>query len=72
MRYEPENRLVEKMQSGEYHWKEYIYHHSREMVTEYEDYCKRHNFNPKEEASAEKFIAMREKQFEEALQKGDA
>ena len=34
--YYPEETLVEKVQSGEYGWKDYVQHHSREWRTEYE------------------------------------
>ncbi len=72
MRYEPENILVQKMQEGTYQWKDYIRHHSRELNDEYERYCKFHGINPDEEESAERFIDMREQQFEEALKHGEA
>lgn len=52
MRYEPEYILVQKMQTGEYGWKEYIFHHSRALNDEYERYCQLHGIHPEEEASA--------------------
>lgn len=72
MRYESENILVQKMQEGTYKWKDYIRHHSRELNDEYEHYCHFHGISPEEEESAERFISMREQQFEEALKHGDA
>lgn len=72
MRYEPENILVQKMQEGTYKWKDYIRRHSRELNYEYERYCQFHGISPEEEESAERFIDMREQQFEEALKHGDA
>ncbi len=72
MRYEPEDILVQKMQTGEYGWKEYIFHHSRELNDEYERYCQLHGIHPEEEASAIRFMDMREQQFEEAVKHGDA
>lgn len=71
MRYEPENVLVQKVQDGEYGWKEYIRHHSRELNDEYERYCHFHGIDPDEEESATKFMEMREQQFEEAIKNGD-
>ena len=38
-KYYPEDVLVEKMQSGEYGWLEYVNHHSAEWQEEYEGYC---------------------------------
>lgn len=38
-KYYPEDVLVEKMQSGEYGWLEFINHHSAEWQEEYESYC---------------------------------
>ncbi len=72
MRYEPENILVQKVQEGTYGWKDYIRHHSRGLNDEYERYCQYHGFNPDDEESAERFIDMREQQFEEALKHGEA
>ena len=34
--YYSEETLVEKVQSGEYGWKDYVWYHSREWRTEYE------------------------------------
>ena len=38
-KYYPEDVLVEKIQSGEYGWLEYVNHHSAEWQEEYESYC---------------------------------
>ena len=46
MKYEPEEKLIEKVQSGEYGWKEYITRHSRELAQEYEWYCHRQGLDP--------------------------
>lgn len=72
MRYEPEDILVQKMQTGAYGWKEYIRHHSRKLTDEYERYCHIHGINLDEEASAVRFMDMREHQFEDAVKHGDA
>lgn len=46
MKYEPEEKLIENVQSGEYGWKEYITRHSRELAQEYEWYCHRQGLDP--------------------------
>ena len=38
--YYTEDILVEKMQSGEYGWLDYVNHFSEEWQNEYEEYCK--------------------------------
>ena len=38
-KYYPEEILVEKMQSGEYSWLDYVNHYSAEWQEEYADYC---------------------------------
>lgn len=40
--YYTENILVEKMQSGEYGWLDYVNHFSEEWQNEYQEYCKEH------------------------------
>lgn len=72
MKYEPEEKLVEKIQSGEYGWKEYIYHHSRELSQEYERYCQRKGLDPGLEESAADFMEMRDTLLDEALENGNA
>jgi hypothetical protein len=72
MQFEPEEILVEKVQSGEYHWKEYIYHHSRELIRDYEQYCDENRIDKSAEASAAQFIEMLDEKFNEALDNGEA
>lgn len=72
MKYEPEEKLIEKVQSGEYGWKEYISHHSRELSQEYEWYCHRKGLNPGLEESAAAFMEMRNALLDEALENGNA
>ncbi len=72
MRYEPEETLIEKKQSGEYGWKDYIRHHSRELNEEYERFCSQRHINPEEKTSAVMFLEHRDKQLEEALENGNA
>jgi hypothetical protein len=67
----PEETLVEKVQSGEFSWLDYINHHSREWKTEYEEYCKGRGLNIDSD-SAEQFLDYKETQLEQALENGDA
>lgn len=72
MRYEPEETLIEKIQSGEYGWKEYIGHHSRELSQEYDRYCHNKGLDPNLEESATCFMEMRNALLDEALENGNA
>ena len=63
--YYPEETLVEKVQSGEYGWKDYVWHHSREWRTEYEKYCRLRDL-PMD------FLDMKQEEIETALANGDA
>ena len=53
--YYPEDELVQKVQSGEYGWLDYINHHSPEWQEEYTEFCNERNLVVNEE-SAEDFI----------------
>ncbi len=55
IKYYPEDELVQKVQSGEYGWLDYINHHSSEWQEEYTEFCKERNLVVNEE-SAEDFI----------------
>ena len=70
-KYYTEDELVEKMQSGEYTWLDYINHHSKEWQDEYEAYCLSHQLSICEE-SAEQFVHYKDRQLEEAMERGDA
>lgn len=72
VKYEPEEPLIEKVQSGEYGLKEYIQHHSRELSEEYERFCDQQNISAGDETSAMMFMEHRDKQLEEAIENGDA
>lgn len=72
MKYEPEEQLIEKVQSGEYGWKEYVSHHSRELSQEYERYCIRKALDPSLEETAVGFMEMRNALLDEALENGNA
>lgn len=55
IKYYPEDELVQKVQSGEYGWLDYINHHSLEWQEEYTEFCNERNLVVNEE-SAEDFI----------------
>lgn len=55
IKYYPEYELVQKVQSGEYGWLDYINHHSPEWQEEYTEFCNERNLVVNEE-SAEDFI----------------
>lgn len=71
IKYYPEEVLVEKMQSGEYGWLEYVSHHSAEWQEEYKDYCLNHGLCICEE-TAEQFVHYKDGQLEQAIENGDA
>ena len=58
IKYYPEDELVQKVQSGEYGWLDYINHHSPEWQEEYTEFCNERNLVVNEE-SAEDFIAWK-------------
>ena len=55
IKYYTEDELVQKVQSGEYGWLDYINHHSPEWQEEYTEFCNERNLVVNEE-SAEDFI----------------
>ncbi len=55
IKYYPEDELVQKVQSGEYGWLDYINHHSPEWQEEYPEFRNERNLVVNEE-SAEDFI----------------
>lgn len=55
IKYYPEDELVQKVQSGEYGWLDYINHHSPGWQEEYTEFCNERNLVVNEE-SAEDFI----------------
>lgn len=58
IKYYPEDELVQKVQSGEYGWLDYINHHSPEWQEEYTEFCNERNLVVNEE-SAEDFIELK-------------
>lgn len=71
IKYYTEDELVEKVQSGEFGWLDYVNHHSKQWQDEYVDYCDRNSLQMGEE-SAEAFVDYKGNQFEEALAEGNA
>ena len=63
VKYYPEDVLVEKVQSGEYGWLDYINHHSPEWQEEYTAFCKEKDLIVNEE-SAEEFVDWKGEQIE--------
>ena len=59
MKYEPEEKLIEKVQSGE-------------LSQEYEWYCHRKGLDPNLEESAAAFMEMRNALLDEAMENGNA
>lgn len=62
-KYYPEDELVEKFQSGEYGWLDYVNHHSPEWQEEFTAFCKERNLTINEE-SAEQFVEWKGDQLE--------
>ena len=64
VKYYSEDELVEKFQSGEYGWLDYVNHHSPEWQEEYTAFCQERNLIVNEE-SAEEFVYWKGEQIEE-------
>ena len=56
--YYPEDILIEKLESGEYGWLDFVNHHSAEWQEEYLLYCKENDFLVGD-PSAEEFVISR-------------
>ena len=67
----PEDVLIEKVQSGEFGWLDYVNHFSKEWKDEYEHYCRTRDITISDE-SAEVFIEWKQNRLEEALLDGEA
>lgn len=66
-----EEELIEKIESREFGWLDYINHHSREWKEEYEEYCEQNGLSISDE-SAERFLHYKDEQLEAAMERGDA
>ena len=65
--YYPEEVLIEKMESGEYGWLDYVNHFSAEYIR----YCKENDLTVSNETAAE-FVHHKDEQLEAAMKAGDA
>ena len=65
-KYYSEDELVEKIQSGEYSWLDYVNHHSEEWQNEYQAWCLANEKCISVE-TAEEFVHYKDEQ----LEKGD-
>lgn len=70
-KYYPEDILVEKMESGEYGWLDYINHYSAEWQEEYGRYCEENGFSIGNESAAE-FVRHKDAELEAAMESGEA
>ncbi len=70
--YYSEEVLVEKHQSGDFTWLDYISHYSEEWCDEYEEYCAANNLDEDDEANAAAFVAYKDEQLENAIASGEA
>ena len=69
--YYPEDILIEKLESGEYGWLDYVNHFSAEWQEEYARYCEeRHPVIGKD--SAAEFVRYKDEQLEAAMEEGNA
>ena len=64
--YLPEEELVEKVQSGEYGWLEYINHHSPEWQEEFNEYCQEHGLTADKD-TAKQFVDYKDRLMEESM-----
>lgn len=67
----PEDVLIEKMESGEYGWLDYVNHFSVEWQEELVEYCKTHSLTI-DNNSAEQFVHYKSEQLEAAMENGEA
>ncbi|NPD92072.1 hypothetical protein [Xylanibacter muris] len=67
----PEEVLIEKMQSGEYGWLDYVNHFSAEWQEEYVSYCRQNNLTVGNDSAAT-FVRHKDEQLETAMENGDA
>ena len=69
--YYPEEVLIEKMESGEYGWLDYVNDFSREWQDELIEYCKARSLEIND-AAAEQFVHYKSEQLEVAMENGEA
>ena len=69
--YYPEDILIEKLESGEYGWLDYVNHFSAHWPEEYARYCEEKGLAVGNESAAE-FVRFKDEQLEAAMESGDA
>ena len=69
--YYPEEVLIEKMESGEYGWLDYVNHFSAEWQEELAAYCAERALEIND-AAAEEFVHYKSEQLEAAMRSGEA
>ncbi|MCS3073335.1 hypothetical protein NXV82_17750 [Bacteroides thetaiotaomicron] len=69
--YYPEEVLIEKMQSGEYGWLDYVNHFSAEWQEEYARYCEERSLAIGNDSASE-FVRYKDEQLEAAMEVGEA
>ena len=67
----PDDVLIEKMESGEYGWLDYVNHFSAEWQDELAEYCTERALEIND-ASAEQFVHYKSEQLEAAMESGEA
>lgn len=70
-KYYPEEELVEKMQSGEYGWLDYVNHFSAEWQEEYARYCEEKGLMVGDDSAAA-FVRYKDELLEAAMECGEA
>ena len=70
-KYYSEDILIEKLESGEYTWLDYVNHFSPEWQEEYEEYCKENNLAIGDD-SAQEFVHYKDEQLENGMCCGEA
>ncbi len=68
--YFTEDELVEKYQSGEFNWLDYVTHHSKEWDKEYENFCNEKGLEAND-SSALDFLGYKNNLMEKAQEEGD-
>ncbi|MCD8287890.1 MAG: hypothetical protein LUC18_03495 [Porphyromonadaceae bacterium] len=69
--YYPEEVLIEKMESGEYGWLDYVNHFSPEWQEEFAQRCRERNMEMND-GTAEQFVHFKNVQLEAAMENGEA
>ncbi len=59
-----EEELVEKHQSGEFSWLDYISHYSDDWCDEFEKFCMEQGFDTDDETAAEMFVDRKNEELE--------